>query len=58
MVYSMVLLFLIMKGKIMFEFIKNLFNRNNEKEEVKEDTKKYRIIAAPHAHPDNIINLY
>lgn len=53
MVYSMVLLFLIMKGKNMFEFIKNLFNRNNEKEEEKEDTTRYRIIAAPHAHPDN-----
>lgn len=38
----------------MFEFIKNLFNRNNKKEEeVKEDTRKYRIIAAPYAHPDN-----
>lgn len=42
----------------MFEFIKNLFNRNNKKEEVKEveekeDTRRYRIIAAPYSHPDN-----
>lgn len=37
----------------MFEFIKNLFNRNNKKEEEKEDIRRYRIIAAPYAYPDN-----